>query len=481
MDRLTVMAPPLLVLLLLLLSRCSAAASRRGGGWWEEGEGEWRPSEEEEKGKGKGRGLFLLHRVEKVVESEGGQVRVVRGQPWPPASFACREGLMHIGFITMEPKTLFVPQYLDSSITLFVQRGEAKVGYIHKDELVERKLKMGDVLHIDAGSTFYMVNPGKGQRLQIICSVDASDSLGFGPPYQAFFLGGAGDPASVIAGFGPKTLTRAFNATYDELARILLPRTGGPIVYYTADAEPESGAAEEERGQVDGHDGVLDRGARREGAGAWVPGGRGDGGDECGGSDDAREATWWWTKLVNRVVGGAAGGGGAAEANRKGKKKKGGAPEPYNLYDSEPGFRNAYGWTVSVDKHQYEPLKHPDIGVYLVNLTAGSMLAPHVNPRATEYGVVLGGEGTVQVVFPNGSLAMSEVVRPGDVFWIPRYFPFCQVAARAGPFEFSKLVRAQREALIMPSSPGKEEEEHGKKGREKEESLPMVVEQAAAE
>lgn len=43
---------------------------------------------------------------------------------------------------------------------------------------------MGDVLHIDAGSTFYMVNPGKGQRLQIICSVDASDSLGFGPPYQ---------------------------------------------------------------------------------------------------------------------------------------------------------------------------------------------------------------------------------------------------------------------------------------------------------
>lgn len=144
------------------------------------------------------------------------------------------------------------------------------------------------------------------------------------------------------------------------------------------------------------------------------------------------------------------------------------------------------------------------------------MLAPHVNPRATEYGVVLGGEGTVQVV------AMSEVVRPGDVFWIPRYFPFCQVAARAGPFEFfgfttsarrnrpqflvgassvlrtmlgpeiaaafgarekefSKLVRAQREALIMPSSPGKEEEEHGKKGREKEESLPMVVEQAAAE
>jgi len=65
----------------------------------------------------------VLDRVEKVVESEGGQVRVVRGQPWPPSAVWCREGLMHIGFITMEPKTLFVPHYLDSSITLFVRRG----------------------------------------------------------------------------------------------------------------------------------------------------------------------------------------------------------------------------------------------------------------------------------------------------------------------------------------------------------------------
>lgn len=126
MDRVAVMALPLLVLLLLLLSRCSAAAAapRHGEGRWGEGEGEWRPAVEEEKGKGKeGRGLFVLDRLEKVVESEGGQVHVVRGQPWPPAAFACREGLMHIGFITMEPKTLFVPQYLDSSITLFVHRG----------------------------------------------------------------------------------------------------------------------------------------------------------------------------------------------------------------------------------------------------------------------------------------------------------------------------------------------------------------------
>ncbi|CAN6295189.1 unnamed protein product [Urochloa humidicola] len=522
MDRVAAMAP-LLLTLLLLASRCAAAAARHDREWkWEEGEGEWRPEKEKEEGEGKG--LFVLDRLEKVVESEGGQVRVVRGQPWPPAAFACREGLMHIGFITMEPKTLFVPQYLDSNIILFVRRGEVKVGYIYKDELVERKLKMGDVLHIDAGSTFYMVNTGKGQRLQIICSIDASDSLGFGPPYLSFFLGGAGHPASVLAGFEPKTLAVAFNASYDGLARVILAQTRGPIVYYTSE-EPESGDKEERGGQGNGRD-VQGRGSRRRQgeAGAWRPGGRGEEDDEC--VDDA-SPTWSWRKLVNRFIGGA---DATAEANKKGKKK-GGAPKPYNLYDSEPGFRNTYGWTIAVDKHGYEPLKHSDTGVYLVNLTAGSMLAPHVNPRATEYGVVLSGKGKIQVVFPNASLAMSATVQAGDVFWIPRYFPFCQVAARDGPFEFfgfttsarrnrpqflvgatsvlrtmlgpevaagfgarekefRELVRKQEEALILPSFPdtgkrekhgekGKgEEEEHGK-GKEREKA--MVIEQVAKE
>lgn len=125
MDRASVSAAMerrllLLSLLLLILSRRSASAAPLHGetkkAWWEEeGGGEWRPEEQEGKGS---RGMFVLDRLEKVVESEGGQVRVVRGQAWPH-----REGLMHIGFITMEPKTLFVPQYLDSGLTLFVQRG----------------------------------------------------------------------------------------------------------------------------------------------------------------------------------------------------------------------------------------------------------------------------------------------------------------------------------------------------------------------
>lgn len=61
---------------------------------------------------------------------------------------------------------------MDSIVT-----GEAKIGSIRNDELVEQQLKTGDLYTIDAGSVFYIENTGEGQRLQIICSIDTSESL----------------------------------------------------------------------------------------------------------------------------------------------------------------------------------------------------------------------------------------------------------------------------------------------------------------
>lgn len=58
--------------------------------------------------------------------------------------------------------------------------GEAKLGCIYGDDLAERRLKSGDVYLIPAGSAFYLVNTGEGQRLHIICSIDTSESLGLG-------------------------------------------------------------------------------------------------------------------------------------------------------------------------------------------------------------------------------------------------------------------------------------------------------------
>ncbi|KAE9463459.1 hypothetical protein C3L33_04633, partial [Rhododendron williamsianum] len=119
-------------------------------------------------------------------------------------------------------------------------------------------------------------------------------------------------------------------------------------------------------------------------------------------------------------------------------------PDSYNLFDRKPDFENDYGSSVVVDQSVYSPLRQSGVGLYLVNLTAGSMMAPHLNPTATEYGIVLRGSGRIQIVFPNGTLAMNARVNEGDVFWIPRYFPFCQIASHSGPFEFFGFTTSAR-------------------------------------
>lgn len=65
--------------------------------------------------------------------------------------------------------------------------GEAKIGYIYRDELAERPLKTGDLYRIPAGSTFYLVNTALGQRLHVIASIDPSEGLGIGP-FQVVLL-----------------------------------------------------------------------------------------------------------------------------------------------------------------------------------------------------------------------------------------------------------------------------------------------------
>ncbi|KAF8396631.1 hypothetical protein HHK36_018255 [Tetracentron sinense] len=382
------------ILLLLAFYFLAATANEYEG----EGEGG---------GKGRGGEMFLLQDSKQVLKTKAGEMRVMRG-------FGGRGVVnpMHIGFISMEPKSLFIPQYIDSDLILFIRRGEAKIGWIYKDELVEKKLKIGDVYRIPAGYTFYMVNIAKGQRLQIVCSIDTSESLGLGA-FQSFFIGGGSHPKSVLAGFDPRTLKSAFNVSSSELDEILTRQQKGPIIYITGADEPSKWASIMQLKQKE----RLEQVKSME-------------------DEDEEESTWTWRKLLKSVVG--------KEKNMKGGKRTVQLPDSYNIYDRKPNYKNNYGWSIAVDENDYYPLSHSGIGVYLVNLTAGSMMAPHVNPTAIEYGIVLSGSGSIQVVFPNGTSAMNAEVKEGDVFWVPRYFPFCQIASRTGPMEFFGFTTSAR-------------------------------------
>ncbi|XP_022732472.1 vicilin-like seed storage protein At2g28490 [Durio zibethinus] len=353
---------------------------------------------------GGGEEWFLLPDSKPVMKTDAGEMRVVK-------SLGGRiiEKPLHIGFITMEPNTLFIPQYLDSSLILFVRAGEARLGCIYKDQMVERRLKIGDVYQIAAGSTFYILNPGEGQRLHIICSIDPSESLNLGT-FQSFFIGGGTYPTSILAGFGPETLSAAFNVSVSKVREILSKQQEGPFVYVT---KSHVQSIWTKFSQLQEHDRLkyLKRMVQGE-------------------PEQKKEWSWW--KLFDTIFG--------IEDNNMNDK----APDSYNIYKRSHDFENNYGWSIALDGTEYSPLKDSGIGIYLVNLTAGSMLAPHVNPRATEYGIVLRGTGRIQIVSPNGTLAMDAKVKEGDVFWVPRYFAFCQIASRTGPLEFFGFTTSSR-------------------------------------
>lgn len=76
-------------------------------------------SKEEHWGGWGGDDRFLLRDVKPVVKTDAGEMRVVKslGGERNPGRH------LHIGFITMEPQTLFIPQYLDSSLIIFIRRG----------------------------------------------------------------------------------------------------------------------------------------------------------------------------------------------------------------------------------------------------------------------------------------------------------------------------------------------------------------------
>jgi len=64
--------------------------------------------------------LFFMHNPKTVVKTDAGEMHVLKTQS------GCRRFLdrhMHIGFITMQPKSLFVPHYLDSNLIIFIHKG----------------------------------------------------------------------------------------------------------------------------------------------------------------------------------------------------------------------------------------------------------------------------------------------------------------------------------------------------------------------
>ncbi|KAK6144441.1 hypothetical protein DH2020_021261 [Rehmannia glutinosa] len=293
---------------------------------------------------------------------------------------------------------------------------------------------------------FYLINTAEGQRLHVICSIDTSQSLGWNT-FQSFFI------AWNISGIGAFWI-RSLDIVYSiqcfrsRFGEMLTRQQNGPIVYLSDTRSPSlwTKFLDMEHPQKLAHMRRIVR-IREEDL-----------------KEEEPQPTWYFRKLLVSLFG---------KRDKRGDEKKGETgkgPDVYNIYDRKPDFRNDYGWSIALDESDYEPLKYDDFGVYLVNLTAtlfdtplqvicpqnllyflnvGSMMAPHINPRATEHGIVLSAPGTIQIVYPNGTLAMNAKVTEGDVSGYAT--SFCQIASRTAPVRVLRVYHLgpQQQASIL--------------------------------
>lgn len=95
-------------------------------------------------------------------------------------------------------------------------------------------------------------------------------------------------------------------------------------------------------------------------------------------NQDEEQPTWSFRKLLISIFWDERNTGD----DRRGRGK---GPDTYNLYERKPDFKNDYGWSKALDEHDYSPLGHSDVGVYLVNLTAVNSLPLHAFSHFSDY------------------------------------------------------------------------------------------------
>ncbi|KAL3630316.1 hypothetical protein CASFOL_023300 [Castilleja foliolosa] len=312
--------------------------------------------------------------------SEDGQISAARVADNINGSY-----LLH--FFTLEPNSLFLPALLHADMIFYVHTGSGKLSWTYEDELKSTEITRGDVFRLEQGS-FFFINSNletetERQKLRINAIFFDSNNDLHEPaigPYSSI--------RDMVLGFDREVLKSAFKVP-EEVIDDLLNGTSPPAIVH---------------------------GLQRTKKAAFE-----------------MEAQFMSSFLGTR-------GFNIVELNKKKKKKKSDA-KLYNLFKEDKDFENCNGWSTTVTGKKLSALRGSDVGLFMVNLTAGSMMGPHWNPTATEVAVVLQGRGMVRVVcssFSNGTHCRNKSfeVEEGDVFAVPRFHPMAQISFNNGTLVF---------------------------------------------
>ncbi|KAK8587047.1 hypothetical protein V6N13_086054 [Hibiscus sabdariffa] len=293
------------------------------------------------------------------------------------------KGPYHLQFITLEPNSVFLPVLLHADMVFFVHTGSGTLSWTDDDDDIKNvNIRKGDVYRLQQGSVFYVQSSleAERERLRIYAIFTNTEDDIYEPS-----LGAYSSITDMVLGFDSRLLQAAFKVPEDVIEEMMRASKAPAIVHAVHNPK-------------------------------------------MFGELQAR---------VLKAFLGSNRGGFFGSINGRNKKKM----KAYNVLEADPDFENCNGWSVTVDKKDLHFLKHSNIGIFMVNLTKGSMMAPHWNPRAAEIAIVLQGQGMIRVLCSSHAKKsecrnMRYRVEEGDVFAVPRFHPMAQISFNNDSFVF---------------------------------------------
>uniref|UniRef100_A0A804RDR8 Cupin type-1 domain-containing protein n=1 Tax=Zea mays TaxID=4577 RepID=A0A804RDR8_MAIZE len=362
-----------------------------------------------------------------VAESEAGSVSAV-----DVADAAGTAYRLH--FITMDPGALFLPVQLHADMVFYVHSGRGKVTSIEEESSEQSSLEVerGDVYNFEQGSILYIQSYPNASRQRLrIYAIFTSEGINADDPSKPK-VEAYSSVSNLVKGFETDVLRLGFGVKPEVVEAIKSAKTPPPIIAYNP---------EEEKGDK-------------------KPG--------------------WTENIIDALLGVR---DPEEFLNKKKKKKdkhkdKKSKSKAFNFYSGKPDVQNCYGWSRMMTSKDLDALHGSSIGMFMVNLTTGSMMGPHWNPKATEIAIVTEGSGIVQTVCPSSSSSSSSPsggssgdhhhghkrrggpggrgdegegeggrarwqcrnsvfrVKEGDVFVVPRFHPMAQMSFNDDSFVF---------------------------------------------
>ncbi|KAK4781092.1 hypothetical protein SAY87_017198 [Trapa incisa] len=291
-----------------------------------------------------------------------------------------RGGTYNLQFITLEPNSLFLPVLLHADMVLYVHTGSGRLTWVDEDDTKRVDIRCGDVYRLPPGTIFHIQSDLQPEREKLRIHAIFTNTE---ENYHESAIREYSRVGDILRGFDRRVLQQAFKVPAETIDEILNATRPPAIIHAGATSLPK------------------------------------------------KQVFWEWEAriLKSYLVSG--------QNFDKNKKKR----KTFNMFEADKDFENCNGWSVMVNKKDLRALKHADIGVFMVNLTKGSMMGPHWNPYATEVATVLHGQGMIRVVCASSSKE-SECknvrvrLKEGDVFMVQRFHPMAQMSYNNDSFVF---------------------------------------------